>query len=98
MELLLLPGGAAAAGVPVVVLAARARASGAVGARRPLPRLLARLGQPRLARRTSTCRSTTTAQVGVVEHVFADDAGGTLEEFRAELYSAAFDARRLALE
>ena len=35
--------------------------------------------------------------VGVVEHLFADDAWRTLEEFSAELYSAAFDARRLAL-
>jgi hypothetical protein len=36
-------------------------------------------------------------EVGVVEHLFADDAWRTLEEFRAELYSGAFDARRLAL-
>jgi|SRR5579884_129487 len=36
--------------------------------------------------------------VGVVEHVFADDALRTVEEFRAELYSASFDARRLSLE
>ena len=35
--------------------------------------------------------------VGVVEHVFADDALRTVEEFRAELYSASFDARRLHL-
>jgi hypothetical protein len=37
-------------------------------------------------------------QIGVVEHMFADDALATLEEFRAELWSASFDARRLALE
>jgi len=37
-------------------------------------------------------------EVGVVEHVFADGALRTLEEFRAELWSASFDARRLALE
>jgi hypothetical protein len=37
-------------------------------------------------------------QIGVVEHVFADDAVTTLEEFRAELWSSSFDARRLALE
>jgi len=37
-------------------------------------------------------------EVGVVAHVFADDAAATLETFGAELYSAAFDARRLALE
>ncbi|MDQ3823852.1 MAG: hypothetical protein M3321_11515 [Actinomycetota bacterium] len=37
-------------------------------------------------------------EIGVVQHVFADDALGTLEEFRTELYSASFDARRLTLE
>jgi hypothetical protein len=37
------------------------------------------------------------AEVGVVEQVFAEDALQTLEEFRAELWSAAFDARRLRL-
>jgi hypothetical protein len=36
------------------------------------------------------------ARVGVVEHVFVDDAERTLDEFRSELYSARFDARRLA--
>ena len=36
-------------------------------------------------------------EVGVVEHVFARDAEATLESFRAELYSATFDARRLNL-
>jgi hypothetical protein len=30
--------------------------------------------------------------------MFAADAPATLEEFRAELWSASFDARRLALE
>jgi len=38
------------------------------------------------------------AQVGVVEHVWGDDVGRTVEEFRAELDSARFDARRLQLE
>jgi hypothetical protein len=37
-------------------------------------------------------------EIGVVEHVFAGDAGQTLEEFRARLYSSDFDARRLLLE
>ena len=37
-------------------------------------------------------------QIGVVEHLFAEDALATLEEFRAELWSASFDARRLALQ
>ena len=36
--------------------------------------------------------------VGVVEHVFEDDLLRTLEEFRTELYSASFDARRLTLD
>jgi hypothetical protein len=35
--------------------------------------------------------------VGVVEHVFGDDALRTLDEFHTELYSATFDERRLAL-
>jgi hypothetical protein len=37
------------------------------------------------------------ASVGVVEHVFSEDIARTLDEFRAELYSAAFDTRRLSL-
>src|SRR3954463_5099863 len=37
-------------------------------------------------------------EVGVVEHMFAEDAPATLDEFQAELWSAPFDARRLALE
>jgi hypothetical protein len=37
-------------------------------------------------------------EVGVVEHLFGGDTRTTIEEFQAELYSGAFDARRLALE
>jgi hypothetical protein len=37
-------------------------------------------------------------EIGIVEHVFAGDALLTVEEFRAELYSASFDARRLLLD
>jgi hypothetical protein len=37
------------------------------------------------------------AEVGVVDHVFGDDANRAVEEFRAELYSARFDVRRLDL-
>jgi hypothetical protein len=37
------------------------------------------------------------ANVGVVEHLFAEDVLRSLEEFRAELYSATFDTRRLSL-
>lgn len=36
-------------------------------------------------------------EVGVVEHVFAGDLEATVEEFRAELWSSAFDVRRLDL-
>ena len=36
--------------------------------------------------------------VGVVEHVFREDALQTIEEFRSELYGASFDARRLHLD
>jgi hypothetical protein len=36
-------------------------------------------------------------EIGVVEHVFADDASLMVDEFRAELYSGDFDSRRLAL-
>jgi hypothetical protein len=37
-------------------------------------------------------------RVGVVDHVFPDDAVRRLEEFRSELASARFDERRLDLE
>lgn len=37
-------------------------------------------------------------EVGVVEHVFERDAAASVEEFRAELESESFDARRLGLE
>ena len=37
-------------------------------------------------------------EIGVVEHLFEEDVQTTVEEFRAELYSSAFDARRLGLE
>jgi hypothetical protein len=37
-------------------------------------------------------------EVGVVEHHFHDDAAATVAEFRAELWSGSFDARRLGLE
>jgi hypothetical protein len=38
------------------------------------------------------------AHVGVVEHVFHDDALATVDQFREELHSAQFDLRRLNLE
>jgi hypothetical protein len=37
-------------------------------------------------------------EVGVVEHLFEDDAAATLAEFHAELWSGSFDARRLGIE
>jgi hypothetical protein len=37
-------------------------------------------------------------EVGVVEHLFHDDAAATVAEFHAELWSGSFDARRLGLE
>jgi hypothetical protein len=37
-------------------------------------------------------------EVGVVEHLFAHDASATIDEFRTELESGSFDARRLGLE
>jgi hypothetical protein len=37
-------------------------------------------------------------EIGVVPHVFSGDAAATVDAFRAELYSSAFDARRLALD
>jgi hypothetical protein len=36
-------------------------------------------------------------EVGVVEHLFDGDAAATLAEFREELWSGTFDARRLGL-
>jgi hypothetical protein len=36
-------------------------------------------------------------EVGVVEHLFEEDVHATIEEFRAELWSGGFDARRLGL-
>ena len=37
-------------------------------------------------------------EVGVVQHLFHEDAAATLAEFQAELWSGSFDARRLGLE
>lgn len=37
------------------------------------------------------------ARIGVVDHVFPEDALRSLEEFRAELHSSRFDERRLDL-
>ena len=40
----------------------------------------------------------TDARIGVVPHVFAEDALRTVDAFRAELDSATFDERRLLLD
>ena len=37
-------------------------------------------------------------RIGVVDHVFAEDALRSVEEFRAELHSSRFDERRLHLQ
>ena len=95
MELLLLPGGAAAAGVPVVVRAARAgrRRVGPRGAVSGVPADSVNL----VSQEHVDLPFHNDRQIGVVEHVFPDDAHATIEEFRAELYSARFDARRRTL-
>jgi hypothetical protein len=37
-------------------------------------------------------------EIGVVEHLFEEDVAATVDEFRADLFSESFDARRLTLE
>jgi hypothetical protein len=37
-------------------------------------------------------------EIGIVEHLFHEEALPTVAAFRAELWSASFDSRRLALE
>ena len=86
MELLLLPGGAAAAGLPVVVLAARA-GGGLDRPRGALPGLQ-RLSVNIVSHEHVDVPFHNDAAVGVVEHVFAGDAARTIEEFHDELYSA----------
>ena len=36
-------------------------------------------------------------EIGVVDHVFSEDAVATIAAFQAELWSSSFDARRLDL-
>ena len=55
--------------------------------------------QPGLGRKQgSAIKFWNDTEVGVVEHLFAENAARTLEPFREELYSSRFDARRLGLE
>ena len=95
VELLLLPGGPSAAGLPVGVLRARARRA-APRARRSLSRVRP-LSVNLVSQAHVDLPFANDAEIGVVEHVFADDAVRSLEEFRAELDSARFDERRLHL-
>ena len=98
LELLLLPGGAPAAGLPVVVLPARSgRARRGGRARRPLPRLRKRLGQPRLARSTSTCRSTTTARSASSSTSSPTTPSGRSRSSAPSSTRRSFDSRRLDL-
>ena len=97
VELLLLARGASAAGVPVGVQAAGA---GGRGDRVVLAVRCPACGRSSLnlvSREHVDVPFVNDREVGVVEHVFHDDAASTVEEFQAELYSASFDARRLNL-
>src|SRR5262249_34654853 len=38
------------------------------------------------------------AEIGVVSHLFAEDAAAAVADFRATLYSTEFDSRRMLLE
>ena len=84
VELLLLPGGAAAAGLPVLGLAVRCPAC-------------QRTSVNLVSHEHVDLPFHNDPEVGVVEHVFSEDVARTLEDFRAELYSASFDTRRLGL-
>jgi hypothetical protein len=37
-------------------------------------------------------------EIGVIGHLFEEDARATIEEFRAELFGTTFDVRRLSLD
>ena len=97
VELLLLPGGAAAAGLPVLVLRcsrpARALARRLPCAARPVSALSVNL----VSHAHVDVPFHNDGRIGVVEHVFAEDALRSVQEFRAELYSARFDEQRLHL-
>ena len=98
MELLLLARGAAAARwFPSAFPLLAAGDGGHVGVAVRCP-VCARLSVNLVTREHVDVPFHNDRQIGVVEHVFAEDAQQTVDEFRAELHSTAFDYRRLALE
>jgi len=94
LELLLLPGGPAAAGLPVLLLPAR---SGTVGLAVRCP-VCSRTSINLVSEQHVDLPFHNDAEIGIVEHVFSADAEHIVEEFAAELDSAQFEARRLELE
>ena len=98
VDLLLLAGGAPAAGLPVGVPPARAggeRRPGRAGGALPV---CGKVSVNLVSRAHVDVPFVNDREVGVVEHLFEDDAQATVAEFHAELWSGSFDARRLGLE
>ena len=99
VELLLLARGAAAAGVPVGVPAARADGAGrSRRARGALPGLRQGLREPRHARARRRAVRERPRGGGGRAPVRRATPTRCCDEFHEELYSASFDARRLALQ
>ena len=87
----------AAPGVPVGVHAARSRGSGdRVGLAVRCP-VCGKVSVNLVSRAHVDVPFVNDREVGVVQHLFEDDAAATIAEFHEELWSAAFDARRLGL-
>ena len=95
--LLLLPGGAPEAGLPVLVLPPRAPAEGWIGLAVHCP-VCSAVSVNLVSHEHVDVPFHNDPRVGVIAHVFDGDAARTLEEFRDDLYSARFDARRLDLD
>ena len=95
VELLLLPGGAARPVFPssFVAVAPGERAVG-LAVRCPVCEALS---VNLVSQAHVDLPFTNDNSIGVVDHVFADDALRTVEAFRSELHSARFDERRLHL-
>ena len=96
VELLLLPGGPAAAGLSVVVRRRARRASRWLGLAVRCPACDA-LSVNLVSHAHVDLPFANDERIGVVEHVFAADALSSVEEFHAELHSSRFDERRLHL-
>ena len=96
VELLLLSGGPPAAGLPVLVRRRRARATRWVGLAVRCPACEA-LSVNLVSQAHVDLPFANDGRIGVVDHVFADDALRTVEAFRSELDSSRFDERRLHL-